>query len=455
MIEPSIFKRYDIRGRAGDTLTEEAAAQIGQAFGTYLHGHGLREVIVGRDNRHSSPELAQAAIDGLVRAGCHVTDIGMVATPLVYWCAIEAGNAGGMMITGSHLRPEMNGFKLSIGKDNLYGEQIQELRALIERGNLRTGEGEAHTDEAASARYLAMIEGKLPRARSLKIVIDAGNGMGGVYGAPLLEALGHRVVRLYCAPDGSYPHHQPDPQVPENLRELSALVVREGADLGLAFDGDADRVGVVDDQGRPISADRALVLLARDTLARHPGATVVADVLSTQVLFDEVARAGGRPVIWISGHSMIKAKMAEEGALLGGEMSGHIFIADDYYGFDDGPFVAGRIAQIVAGQDRPLSALMATVPTLYSTPEYRPHCPDDQKVAVIETVRQRLAPEYEINTVDGLRVTFDHGWGLLRASNTEPVLSLRFEGETEAHALAYKEIMRDALAEAFPEVEDF
>lgn len=455
MIEPSIFKRYDIRGRAGDTLTEEAAAQIGQAFGTYLHGHGLREVIVGRDNRHSSPELAQAAIDGLVRAGCHVTDIGMVATPLVYWCAIEAGNAGGMMITGSHLKPEMNGFKLSIGKDNLYGEQIQELRALIERGNLRTGEGEAHTDEAASARYLAMIEGKLPRARSLKIVIDAGNGMGGVYGAPLLEALGHRVVRLYCAPDGSYPHHQPDPQVPENLRELSALVVREGADLGLAFDGDADRVGVVDDQGRPISADRALVLLARDTLAHHPGATVVADVLSTQVLFDEVARAGGRPVIWISGHSMIKAKMAEEGALLGGEMSGHIFIADDYYGFDDGPFVAGRIAQIVAGQDRPLSALMATVPTLYSTPEYRPHCPDDQKVAVIETVRQRLAPEYEINTVDGLRVTFDHGWGLLRASNTEPVLSLRFEGETEAHALAYKEIMRDALAEAFPEVEDF
>lgn len=455
MIEPSIFKRYDIRGRAGDTLTEEAAAQIGQAFGTYLHGHGLREVIVGRDNRHSSPELAQAAIDGLVRAGCHVTDIGMVATPLVYWCAIEAGNAGGMMITGSHLRPEMNGFKLSIGKDNLYGEQIQELRALIERGNLRTGEGEAHTDEAASARYLAMIEGKLPRARSLKIVIDAGNGMGGVYGAPLLEALGHRVVRLYCAPDGSYPHHQPDPQAPENLRELSALVVREGADLGLAFDGDADRVGVVDDQGRPISADRALVLLARDTLARHPGATVVADVLSTQVLFDEVARAGGRPVIWISGHSMIKAKMAEEDALLGGEMSGHIFIADDYYGFDDGPFVAGRIAQIVAGQDRPLSALMATVPTLYSTPEYRPHCPDDQKAAVIETVRQRLAPEYEINTVDGLRVTFDHGWGLLRASNTEPVLSLRFEGETEAHALAYKEIMRDALAEAFPEIEDF
>lgn len=455
MIEPSIFKKYDIRGKAGDTLTEEGAALIGQAFGTFLQDNGVREVIVGRDNRHSSPGLARAAIGGLVRAGRRVTDIGMVATPLVYWCAVEAGNVGGLMITGSHLKPEMNGFKLSIGKDNLYGEQIQALRGLIERGDLREGEGETHADEDASARYLAMVEGKLRRARPLKIVIDAGNGMGGVYGAPLLEALGHRVMCLYCAPDGSYPHHQPDPQVPENLSELSALVVREGADLGLAFDGDADRVGVVDDQGNPITADRVLVLLARDTLARHPGATVVADVLSTQVLFDEVARAGGRPIIWISGHSLIKAKMAEEGALLGGEMSGHIFIADGYYGFDDGPFVAGRVAQIVAAQDRPLSALMATVPTLYSTPEYRPRCPDDQKAAVIEAVRQRLAPEYEMNTVDGLRITFERGWGLLRASNTEPVLSLRFEGETEAHALAYKQIVRDALTEAFPEVEDF
>ncbi len=285
MIEPSIFKKYDIRGKAGDTLTEEGAALIGQAFGTFLQDNGVREVIVGRDNRHSSPGLARAAIGGLVRAGRRVTDIGMVATPLVYWCAVEAGNVGGLMITGSHLKPEMNGFKLSIGKDNLYGEQIQALRGLIERGDLREGEGETHADEDASARYLAMVEGKLRRARPLKIVIDAGNGMGGVYGAPLLEALGHRVVCLYCAPDGSYPHHQPDPQVPENLSELSALVVREGADLGLAFDGDADRVGVVDDQGHPISADRVLVLLARDTLARHPGATVVADVLSTCLLY--------------------------------------------------------------------------------------------------------------------------------------------------------------------------
>lgn len=455
MIDPGIFKKYDIRGRAGEVVTEAAAKAIGQAFGTYLQQQGVRAAIVGRDNRHSSPALAHAAIAGLTRAGCDVTDIGMVATPLVYWCAVEAGNIGGMMITGSHLKPDQNGFKLSIGKDNLYGEQIQALRQMIERGELAEGHGQVQTDDSVRERYLAMATEKLGRERSLKIVVDAGNGMGGVFGVPLLEALGHQVTCLYCEPDGSYPNHQPDPQVPANLRDLCERVKQEGADLGLAFDGDADRVGVVDDQGNAIPADRVLILLARDTLARHPGATVVADVLTTQVLFDEVERAGGKPLIWISGHSLIKAKMAEEGALLGGEMSGHIFIADGYYGFDDGPFVAGRVAQIVARQDRPLSELMRTIPTLYATPEYRPHCPDDRKAPVIEAVRQQLAGDYPINTVDGLRITFERGWGLLRASNTEPVLSLRFEGETEADALRYKQIVQDALVAAYPEVESF
>src|SRR5690606_8790926 len=322
VIDPGIFKKYDIRGRAGEAITEAAAEAIGQAFGTFLRRSGIGAAVVGRDNRHSSPALAQAAIAGLVRAGCDVTDIGMVGTPLVYWCAVEAGNIGGMMITGSHLKPDQNGFKLSVGKANLYGEQIQALRQMVERGDLAEGGGTSRADEGVRERYLAMAAGKLARGRSLKIVVDAGNGMGGVFGAPLLESLGHTVTCLYCEPDGSYPNHQPDPQVPANLRDLSERVRQEGADLGLAFDGDADRVGVVDDQGNPIPADRVLILLARDTLARHPGTTVVADVLSTQVLFDEVERAGGRSLIWISGHSLIKAKMAEEGALLGGEMSG-------------------------------------------------------------------------------------------------------------------------------------
>ena len=455
MIQPGIFKRYDIRGKVGDAITEDVAEQIGRAFGSYLRREGVQGAVVGHDNRLSSRALADAAIRGLAAAGVDVTDIGMVATPVVYWSAVEAGNIGGLMITGSHLKPEMNGFKLSIGMSNLYGDQIQALRQMIEAGELLAGAGDVRVDDTVNERYLAMAEGKLHHARPLKIVVDAGNGMGGIYGPPLLEAFGHTVIRLYCEPDGTYPHHQPDPQNADNLRDLAARVVSEGADLGLAFDGDADRVGVVDDQGHPVSADRVLVLLARDTLKRHPGATVVADVLSTQVLFDEVAKAGGRPLIWISGHSLIKAKMAEEKALLGGEMSGHIFMGDGYYGFDDGVFVAGRIVQILAGQDQSLSAIMQTVPTLYSTPEYRPHCPDEKKEPVIRAVHEALKARYPINDVDGIRITFERGWGLLRQSNTEPVLSLRFEGETEADALAYKHIVREALVSAYPEVEDF
>jgi phosphomannomutase/phosphoglucomutase len=454
-IEPGIFRRYDIRGKAGDTLTEGGAAQIGQAFGTVLQRQGVRDVIVGHDNRLSSPALARAAIGGLVRAGCRVTFIGLAATPVVYWYAVEAGNVGGLMITGSHLKPAMNGFKLSVGKDNLYGDQIQTLRELIEAGDLLVGRGEAVTDDTANTRYLAMLQDRLHHARPLKIVVDAGNGMGGLYAPALLEALGHSVIQLYCDPDGTYPNHQPDPQQAANLRDLCETVIREGADLGLAFDGDADRVGLVDDRGKPVTADRALVLLARDVLSRHPGAMVIADVLSTQVLFDEVEKAGGRPLVWTSGHSLIKARMAEENALLGGEMSGHIFIADGYYGFDDGPYVAGRIVQILAAGDQPLSALMDTVPTLYATPEYRPFCPDADKQRVIDAVHATLADHYPINDVDGIRITFERGWGLLRASNTEPVLSLRFEGDTEADALAYKDIVRGALAAAYPDVEAF
>lgn len=455
MIDSGLFKRYDIRGTVGAALTVEAAAQIGQAFGTVLRRQDVREVVIGHDNRTHSRALADAAIAGLRRAGCNVTDIDMVSTPVVYWYAVEHGNIGGMMVTGSHLAPDKNGFKLSVGMRNLYGDEIRALYNLIASDDLAEGEGSVTQDDAVNEWYLAMAESKLDHDRGLKIVVDGGNGMGGVYAVPLLEALGHIVVKLYCEPDGTYPNHQPDPQNPANLADLAAKVREVRADIGLAFDGDADRVGVVDNEGNPIAADRILVLLARDTLSHHPGATVVADVLSTQVLFDEVARAGGNPLIWISGHSMIKAKMAEVGALLGGEMSGHIFLGDGYYGFDDGVFVAGRIVEILAGQKQSLAALDATIPTLYATPEYRPHCPDERKGPVIAAVHDALKDRYPINDVDGIRITFERGWGLLRQSNTEPVLSMRFEGATEADALAYKRIVQDALVQAYPEVEDF
>ncbi|MBI5670667.1 MAG: phosphomannomutase/phosphoglucomutase [Chloroflexi bacterium] len=456
-ISAKIFKKYDIRGLAAGAealVTPDAARLIGQAFGTILQREEHKRLaVVGRDNRDSSYNLSRAAIQGLADSGCDVVDIGLVSTPLVYWHAIQRGDASGLMVTGSHLAPDQNGFKLSVGGRNLYGDQIQSLLHLIERGQLAYGSGSVGADDTAYSRYVQDIAGRITMARPLQVVMDAGNGTAGLFAPTLLKRWGHTVVDcLYCEPDGRYPNHQPDPQQPKNLRDLSDAVRQHGADVGLAFDGDADRVGVVDEQGSIIVADRVLALLARDLLTRQPGAAVVADVLSSQVLFDEVARCGGQPVMWISGHSLIKAKMAEIGAPLGGEMSGHIFMGEDYYGYDDAYFVAGRLLQLLAASDQPLSALNASIPTLVSTPEYRPHCPDEAKERVIAGVKAALADKGDVVDVDGIRIRFEKGWGLLRASNTEPVLSLRFEGETEADAYTYRDLFFAAL-KAYPEVE--
>ena len=454
-IDKALFKKYDIRGRAaGDNppLTPAIARRVGQAFGTYLQQHGgQRTVIVGRDNRQSSFELARAAIEGAQASGCHVVVIGQVATPVAYWHAVQAGDAGALMVTGSHLAPEYNGFKLAVGARNLYGPEIQEIRGLAMSSRLYYGEGQMTVDDRAADKYLRDIQERVQMARPLRVVVDAGSGTGGLFAPALFSAWGHDVICLYCEPDGTYPHHQPDPQDPANMVALAARVRATGADVGIAFDGDADRMGAVDERGEMIAADRLLALLARDMLARHPGAAVVADVLSSQVLFDAVARAGGQPVMWASGHSLVKSKMREIGALLGGEMSGHIFLAEDYYGFDDAFLAAGRLLQLIAAADQPLSALDASLSRLYGTPEYRPRCPDADKDDVIAGVRAALDGQGEIVDVDGLRVRFANGWGLLRASNTEPVLSLRFEGVTEADALAYRDLFAQALR-AFPQV---
>ena len=454
-IDKALFKKYDIRGRAaGDDppLTPALARRIGQALGTYLQENtDQRTVIVGRDNRLTSFELARAAIEGAQASGCHVIVIGQVATPVAYWHAVQAGDAGALMVTGSHLAPEYNGFKLAVGARNLYGPQIQQIRGLAMSTRLYYGAGRMTVDDHAAEKYLRDVQARVPLARPLRVVVDAGNGTGGLFAPALLRAWGHDVTCLFCEPDGSYPNHRPDPQDPANMAALAARVREVGADVGIAFDGDADRLGAVDERGALIAADRLLALLARDMLARRPGAAVVADVLSSQVLFDAVADAGGQPVMWASGHSLVKTKMHEIGALLGGEMSGHIFLAEDYYGFDDAFLAAGRLLQLVAGSDQPLSALDASLPRLYSTPEYRPRCPDADKDDVIAGVRAALAGQGEVVDVDGLRIQFARGWGLLRASNTEPVLSLRFEGATEADALAYRDLFAQALR-AFPQV---
>ncbi|MCK6581310.1 MAG: phosphomannomutase/phosphoglucomutase [Anaerolineae bacterium] len=455
-LDPKLFKKYDIRGRAAGEnapLDATAASLIGKAFGTYLfRTEGKRRVIVGRDNRGSSPELMQALIEGLTAAGCDVVTIALASTPLVYWYAVHHDNAGGVMVTGSHLAPEQNGFKLCVGARNLYGESIQALLKLILAGDFDGDIGSVSAKESAVVDYMVDVVPRLRMRRPLHVVVDAGNGTGGYFGPRLLRAWGHRVTELFCELDGSYPNHQPDPQETENMRFLSARVREVGADLGIAFDGDADRLGIVDEHGGIIGADRILTLLARDMLSRNSGAAVIADVLTSQVLFDEVARLGGVPVMWASGHSLVKAKMVETDALLGGEASGHIFLGENYYGFDDAYFAAGLLLRLIGNAPLPLSALNASIPTLFSTPEYRPRCPDEMKVTVIDAARQALDGQGEMVSVDGLRIRFERGWGLLRASNTEPVLSLRFEAESEADAYNYRDRFFEVLRR-FPEVE--
>jgi phosphomannomutase / phosphoglucomutase len=455
-LNPQLFKKYDIRGRAGGEnppLTPEVAQAVGRAFGTYLQRlEHKRQVVIGHDNRLTSEELAQAALTGLRSSGCDVTAIGLVSTPTLYWHAVDHDNAGGLMVTGSHLAPDQNGFKLSVGARNLYGDQIQILREMIEGQNYVIGSGNLTADSGAVMRYTADLISRAQMGRSLNVVLDPGNGTGGLFAPRLFEAWGHQVTCICCDLDGTYPNHHPNPEVAENVQMLSEKVLETGADIGIAFDGDADRMGAVDERGQLMTADRVLALLARDMLSRHPGASVVGDVLSSQVLFDEIAKCGGKPVLWASGHSLVKAKMAEIGALLGGEMSGHIFLAEDYFGYDDGFLAAGRLVGLLSQSDEKLSALDASLPKLYSTPEYRPHCPDEAKERVINGVKAALQNAGNIVDVDGVRIQFKNGWGLLRASNTEPVLSLRFEGQTEADALGYRDLFFDALRK-YPEVE--
>lgn len=455
-VNPAIFKKYDIRGVAsGDdaVLTKDAAFAIGQGIGTFFYRHHqVTQAIIGRDNRHTSYDLQTVLMDGLRRAGIDVIDIGLVSTPLVYWHAVNAGDCGGVMITGSHLTPEYNGFKLSIGGRTIFGRDLQLIYKLITDANLMHGKGEYQQNTSAYSQYIQDITARITIDRRFRVAFDPGNGTAGVFIPRLLELWGQDASGINVHPDGNYPNHQPDPQKPRNMHQLGEKVRAIGADIGFGYDGDADRVGVVDERGELIAADRILALLAQDMLQRQPQAAVVADVLSSQTVFDAVTAAGGTPHMAASGHSLVKERMREKNALLGGEMSGHMFFGEDYFGFDDAFFATGRILQLLAASDQTLSALNATLPTYYSTPEYRPHCPDDQKATVIAGIQAHMTAQgYDVVTVDGVRVQFDQGWGIVRQSNTEPVLSLRFEGLQQSDALAYRDLFIDAL-KAYPQV---
>lgn len=441
MFDPSVFRKYDIRGRVdGDAaqITPDLAYAVGRALGTYMPDQfGTDHVFVGSDNRPSSAPLKQAMLEGLAATGMDVTDIGEVLTPTVYFASAEYGErGGGVMITGSHLDQRYNGIKMAYGTLALADQQILDLFDIIQSQAYRTGEGQMRRDFDMIHKHMDKIGGMVKLARPLKVAMDAGNGLSGTYVPALLEKLGCEVVGLYLESDGTYPNHLPNPEDPEMTKELEALVVAQGADLGLAFDGDSDRCGFLDERGHHIAADRLLALLARDLLARQPGASIVFDVKASQALPDEIKRYGGVPVMWKSGHSLMKRKMNEIGSPLGGEVSGHLFIGENYHGFDDAPLVALKALEIFAATDKPVSAIFDEIPKLVATPEIILSAPDDLKFAIIDEISEALSAKYEVITVDGARAIFEDGWGLIRASNTQPAITLRFEAHDNENLVA-------------------
>ncbi len=447
-LNPTILREYDIRGIVGETLGPEDLLAIGHAFGTRVRLAGGARVAVGRDGRLSSPELEAAAVEGLGRAGVSVERIGLGPTPMLYYAVHELAADGGLMVTGSHNPPSHNGCKLMLGRKPFFGADIQALGAAAAQETAYAGHG-AVREVAVLERYVARIARDHDGGRPLKVAWDAGNGAAGEALQKLVARLPGRHILLNETIDGTFPAHHPDPTVPENLEQLRAAVLAEGCDLGIAFDGDGDRIGILDGAGRILWGDQIVALLARDVLAASPGATIIADVKASQSLFDEIARLGGRPLMWKTGHSLIKQKMAEERSPLAGEMSGHIFFADRYYGFDDALYVAVRMLNLVSGSQTSLAALRDSLPAAVNTPEMRFDCAEDRKFKVVEEVRGRLsAAGATVDAVDGVRVRNEDGWWLLRASNTQAVLVARCEAASEAGLGRLKAALGRQLAES-------
>lgn len=450
-VDPSILRAYDIRGVVGETLTRPVMRSLGQALGSEAADYDQQTVVVGYDGRHSSPELAAALIEGLVSAGRDVVDIGPVPTPLLYFATQKSGAGSGIMVTGSHNPPDYNGLKMIINGETLSGDRIKALGGRLEAGDLVEGEGRRVRRDVTDA-YQEQITRGIKLARPLRIVVDAGNGIGGTVAPGLYEALGCQVMELFCDVDGDFPNHHPDPAVPENLDTLITTVKETGADLGLAFDGDADRLGVVDDKGKIIWADRQLMLFAQHVLAEQPGSDVVFDVKCTNRLPELITENAGIPVMWKTGHALIKGKLRETGAPLAGEMSGHFFFNDRWYGFDDAVYAGARLLEILAADDRRASAVFEELPEGLTTPELRADLAEGEPAQIMEglVARAEHMGATRASTIDGLRLDFPDGWGLVRASNTQPCLVLRFEGDDEAALERIKSLFRECLKEARP-----
>jgi phosphomannomutase/phosphoglucomutase len=447
MLKATIFREYDIRGVAESELRSQDVELLGRALGTYISRKAGKRVSIGRDCRLSSERLRHALAEGLAASGCEVTDLGVVPTPVLYFAQVHLGSDGAIMITGSHNPPEYNGFKTVAGGAAIYGDQIQQIRTIMEAGDFEHGRGNVQSYDAVTP-YVEEVTKQFNFARRVKVVLDAGNGTAGPVMRRVLAKLNVDATELYFDMDGRFPNHHPDPTMLENLHALINTVKQTGADLGLAFDGDADRLGAVDERGRPVFGDMLMLIYGREILSRKPGATFIGEVKCSQVMYDELERLGGRPIMYRTGHSLIKAKMKQEKAELAGEMSGHMFFADRYFGFDDALYSACRLIEIVAASGEPLSAQLAGVPATVSTPEIRIDCPDEIKFDVVARVAEHFKRTHKVVDIDGVRVIFQHGWGLVRASNTQPVLVERFEADNKNLLEQYRAEVEGVLQQA-------
>ena len=452
-LNPNIFREYDIRGIVDKDLAPDIVETLGQGMGTYFRMQGKRAVAVGRDCRLSSPVYAQALMKGLRATGCNVVDLGTIPTPLLYFMIYYKNKEAGVMITGSHNPPEYNGFKMMSGKDTLYGETIREIYRLINNNKTITDREGTQGFYNIIPEYMDYVGQDIKLQKKLRVVVDAGNGTGGAVAVPIFKRLGCDVVELYCDMDGNFPNHHPDPTLPEAMQDLVQKVGETKADLGIAYDGDADRIGVVDDQGHLIWGDQLLIFFARDILRSNPGAAIISEVKATKLLYDEIAKLGGKPIMWKTGHSLIKKKIKEEKALLAGEMSGHLFFADRFFGFDDAIYSSGRLLELLSRSDLKLSQMLAGLPKTFSTPEIRIYASDEVKFKIVDEVRKELARKYPVIDIDGVRAVYPKGWGLVRASNTQAVLVLRFEAETEVDLEAIRREVKGAVENAIKKLD--
>lgn len=441
---PDIFREYDIRGLAGSQITEEDVLNIGKGIGTFLGSNNCFHLTVGRDCRTTSARYAQLLIDGLLSTGCHVTDIGVCPTPVQYFSIRHLNKQGGVMVTASHNPPEYNGFKICQNSDSVHGEQIQEIRDIIEQKKFAKGSGTRDETDVVTP-YKEFIIENIHIESPLKVGVDAGNGTAGVISVPVLKQLGCDVHDIYCDMDGNFPNHEADPTVAENMADLTDLVKKNHLDLGIGYDGDGDRIGVVDEQGNLIYGDQLMIIFSREILSRKPGATFISEVKCSKTMYDDIKAHGGNAIMWKTGHSLIKKKMKEENAELAGEMSGHMFFADRYFGYDDATYASCRLLEILSTTGKTISQLLADVPKTYNTPEIRVECPDPIKFSVVDKLTGIFQKDYDVIDIDGARIVFEDGWGLVRASNTQPALVLRFEALSEKRLAEIREIVETAL----------